>query len=349
MNYKVFNIAIPIRDNNVVLVDGIAQHDTANVINVRLMDGVDPFDFTGYTEIYIIIMKPDGTHVNACVTDDPNVSNDNNPYRIQVIDPVKGRISFTLQGQATILTGSHFGQILIMGAGHRLTSAKFNYYVGDSVASDADPGDVVSSNDYISLKQMMARLSLIATEERVRVDSEMLRALAEIERERRSAELENDITEYLKNAEEYVELTETYKEQARRFAQLAQEPSAEIMADLVASLDLASESYVNDLVESATNGFDAGLFTELYKLLQVRRGLKAELPTLQEGELGWATDSEVLYVGGSDGPVPINGVYVASASEPERHDILWIDLSAGSSVKYYDGTAWRPTATATFA
>lgn len=351
MNYKEFNVALPIHDNNVVIIDGIVQYDTANIVNVRLMDGTEPFDFTGYTNVFVEIMKPDGTHVQACATGNPNIDNDNNPYTIQILDPSEGRIAFTLKGQATILTGTHFCQLVVAGDGKTLSSARFNYYVGDAVSNDVDPDSVTSSDDYASLRNMIAQNSLIAGAEESRVDAETLRKLAEIERANMFSQLENDITEYLQNATGYVEQTEDYMEQAEMFAELAQNPSAEIITALVMQLGLVTQEYVDALVSNATSDFDAGSYLALNKLLQIRRGSEAELPNLQIGELGWSTDSEILYVGGMDENVPVSGTYIAGEEEPSRTDILWIDTSnaAGNSIKYHDGTEWQPTATATFA
>ena len=120
MNYKEFNVLLPIRENNVKIIRGLVQYDTANIVNVRLMDGVESFDLTGYTEVFIEILKPDGTEIHACVTDDPEINNDNNPYMIQIKDPAEGRISFTLKDQATVLTGTHFAQIVVLVQGKPL-------------------------------------------------------------------------------------------------------------------------------------------------------------------------------------------------------------------------------------
>ncbi len=352
MNYKEFNYAVPIKDNNVVIIDGIVQYDTANILNIRLMDGTEPFDFTGYTEVFLEIVKPDGTHIQACITDDETINNDNNPYTIQVADAKEGRISFTLHGQATILTGTHFAQITILAGGKMLTSARLNYYVGDTLMSDTDPQEVLSSSEYPSLIVMIARNSAIATEERQRVDSEMLRKLAELAREERMSDLEDYINEYLQNAVGYVDQTKNYMDIAQKYAQLAQNPSAEILEDLIQSLNLASKDYVDDEVADNTKDFDAGSFTDSEadkRLLKARRGLAADLPALEEGEFGYATDTKTVYVGSSAGNVPISGVYVRSNVAPSRTDLLWIDSSAGDSIKYHDGTAWKPTATATFA
>lgn len=350
MNYKEFNYAVPIKDNNVVIIDGIVQYDTANILNIRLMDGTEPFDFTGYTEVFLEIAKPDGTHIQACVTDDEAINNDNNPYTIQVADAKEGRISFTLHGQATILTGTHFAQLTILSAGKLLSSARINYYVGDTLMNDMDPEDVLSSNEYPSLLAMIARNSAIATEERQRVDNETLRKLAELAREDRMAELEAYINSYLQNAVGYVDKTRELMELAQKYAQLAQNPSSEILADLIQSLGLASKQYVDDEVAENTQNFDAGAFTNVVKkMLKARRGTADKLPILEEGELGYTTDTKTLYIGSNAGNLPVNGVYVRSSTPPSRTDLLWIDSSAGDSIKYHNGSTWMPTATAVFA
>ena len=347
MNYKEFNIALPIKDNNVQIVDGIVQYDTANIVNVRLMDDVEPFDFTGYTEVYLDILKPDGKFISACVTDDPEIADDNNPYRIQVIDPKEGRIAFTLQGQATILTGSHFAEITVMGAGASMTAAKLNYYVGDTISRDTDPESLTSSDDYVSLRMLIAKNSAMATEERNRVDAETLRKIAELGREGRFNEMEAAVNQYLANAEGYVKQTEYNMELAKQYAELAKNPSKEIIEDLAQELDLVTKQYVYTEVSTKTKNFDAGLFTDsddTKKLLKVRTGNAADLPALVVGEFGYATDTKRLYIGDT----PINGVYVASPTAPTETHILWVDTSVGGSIKYWDGTKWAPTATAVF-
>lgn len=348
MRYKEFNIAVPIKENNVLIVDGIVQGDTANIVNVRLMDGVEPFNFTGYTEVYIKILKPDSTYIHACVTNDPEY-NGNNPYTIQVLDPKEGRISFTLQGQATVLTGSHFAEITILGGGASATSARINYYVGDSIARDTDPEDLISSDDYVSLANMILKVSALSADEESRREGEMQRRENEEHRQEQITQLEDYIRSYLENATGYVEDSKGYMEQAEFYAQLAQNPSAEIIERLLEGFNFASTKYVDDQVENATAGFDAGTYAAPLKPLQFVRGADSELPILEEGEPAWSTDANIFYIGGAEGAVPINGTFEASVEAPERHDILWIDLSAGAAVKYWDGETWQPTATATFA
>ena len=351
MNYKEFNISLPVSDNNVYIVDGIIQYDTANIFNVRLMEGTEAFDFTGYTNVFIEIVKPDGTHIQSCVTDNPDISNDNNPYVIQVVDAKDGRISFELSGQATLLNGTHFGQIMISGGGKILTSARINYYVGDTLQYDSDPDDVASLNEYSSLRNMINQNSAIATEERTRVDAETQRMLAELQRAETIEQQVALVQHYLSQADSYVAQTEANMELAQQYAQLAQNPSLEIMQSLISSLDLASETYVDSAVSGATKDFDAGAYTdteENEKLLKVRRGTATQEIVLDEGELGFSTDTRRAYIGTGTENLPLNGVFVAQNTAPEETHILWVDTSAGGVIKYYDGAAWQPTATATF-
>lgn len=43
--------------------------------------------------------------------------------------------------------------------------------------------------------------------------------------------------------------------------------------------------------------------------LQIRQGLKADLPILAEGELGWCTDTQELFIGNAAGNVFVDSVY----------------------------------------
>lgn len=345
MNHKEFNVAIPIKANNVLIVDGLVQLDTANIINARLMDGTEPFDFTGYTEVYIEILKPDGTHVQACVTDDPEVNDANNPYTIEIVDPKEGRVSFTLHGQATVLNGSHFMQITIMSAGKALSTARLNYYVGGTLR---DPDiDLTSHDEYTTLLTLINRNSSIAEAERVRTDSETIRKQNETKREERITEMEAEVEALIKTAGDHIEQSAENAELARQYAELAQNPSKEIMQALIEELNLVEKLYVDNLVATSVRNFDAGSFTDdadTKKLLKVRTGLAANKPALAEGELGFATDTKRFYVGST----PINGVYHVGASAPEETHLLWIDTSAGGTIKYHDGIGWQPSATVAF-
>lgn len=350
MNYKQFYCQIPIKDNNVKIVDGLMQHDTANIIHARLMDGAEPFDFTGYTAVLIEILKPDGNHIQAMVTGDQQASESNNdPYNIQVLDPASGRVSFTLSGQATVLKGTHFAEITVYGGGRRLTSARINYYVGDIL--DDDSFDVSSSGDYLSLRTILNQCQQIAGEEADRNEAETARKENEQIRANTFAENMKELKDYLQHAIEYIDQTRGYMEQAYAYMQLAQEPSAEALSSIISTLGLASTSYVDTAVSDATQDFIAGEFSDTEdekKLLKIRTGTAAQLPALDTGELGLCTDTKQLYAGTPTGNVPVGGAYVASATAPQRTDVLWIDTASGNSIKWYNGSEWKATATAVF-
>lgn len=352
MNYKQFYCQLPTKDNNVKIIDGLMQYDTANIVHARLMDGTEPFDFTGYTGIVLDILKPDGTNIQAMVTDDPTVSEDNNPYCIQVVEPKEGRISFTLKGQATVLTGTHFAQLSVYGGGEVLSTSRINYYVGN-VLSDSN-ADVESMDEYSTLRTMLNECARIAGKEDDRNEAEDARKAAEDERENRFNTKMVEINSYLQNAIEYIDRTRGYMEQALTYAQLAQNPSAEILQGIIETLGLAGTTYVVNSINAATKNFDAGAYTdtdEKEKLLKARRGNHVDIPTLEQGEFGLSLDTKQLYIGMSDGNMPVGGSYIASAEAPARTDILWVDTSeaGGGTVKYYDGNSWQSTVTASFA
>lgn len=203
MNYKVFNVAIPIKENNVVLVDGVVQFDTANIINARLTNGVEPFDFTGWTDLFIEILKPNGKKIFASCVNPEDIGSEagDNPYAIQVIDAEEGRISFALKDQATAVEGMHFGRIIIMGAGERLSSSRFNYYVGQSMFTDEDYTSIWTSwelgqeDDYNALVEMLRKSSAFSEAERGRVAAENERVINEQMRNDEVAELVEKVKE----------------------------------------------------------------------------------------------------------------------------------------------------------
>lgn len=344
MNYKAFNIGLPIKDNNVKIQDGLVQYDTANIVNVRLIDGSEPFDFTGYTDILLDILKPDGHRIVAGITSDGE--NTNNPYQIHVLDPAQGLIRFVLSGQATIITGTYFCTLSLFASGKVLTSARINYYVGESLLNEMDPG-VESTDDYQFLLNLIDRNSNIASAEQDRADAEYQRELNEAEREEGFNELENYITEYLKNAVTYVNQTKEYMEETERFAELAQNPSAEIITGLISEMGLSTKEYVDTEIDENTKDFIVGDITkEDHKVFTM--GAAATIPALQKGEMGIDSGNNV-YVGGSSGNILISGVYIVGETAPDETTLLWIDTGSNSQLKYHNGSEWVPVSTLAFA
>lgn len=346
MNVKRFNVSVPIKENNTKIVGGLVQYDTANVINVKLIDGTKPFDFTGYTDIMIQILKPDGHSVVAGITDGPN---DNNPYAIQVVAPAEGRLMFSLQGQATILTGTYFCTISLFNAGKVLTTARINYYVGESLTNEFDPG-IQSDDDYNFLLNLINRNSAIASAEATREDAEVLRIQAEEERKVIFQTLVNNINAYLTNAEEYVNKTQAYMKDAERFAELAQNPNKEALQAVITELNLAEKEYVDTKIRDNTKDFIVG---DITSLMEQRKKLcvgtsndqSSNISTLAVGELCVGAD-DIPLMGTNGGNVAMTSVYIGPTA-PKFDNLLWIDTSAGNQLKFYDGT-WKPVSIVAF-
>ena len=342
MNYKAFNIGLPIKDNNVKIQDGLVQYDTANIVNVRLIDGSEPFDFTGYTDILLDILKPDGHRIVAGITSDGE--NTNNPYQIHVLDPAQGLIRFVLSGQATIITGTYFCTLSLFASGKVLTSARINYYVGESLLNDMD-SEIESTDDYQFLLNLINRNSDIATAEQERADAEYQRELNEEERNREFKEISDSITEYIKNAEKYVQLTQEYMEEAKRYAELAQNPSQKIINELITQMNLATKEYVDDEITENTKDFIVGEINANRKKFTM--GTSSTIPTLDKGEFG-IDGGNNIFAGGSNGNILLSGVYVVGPTEPQYDTLLWIDTNAGGQLKYHNGSEWVPASILAF-
>lgn len=99
------------------------------------------------------------------------------------------------------------------------------------------------------------------------------------------------------------------------------------------------------LGSSSVNG---GTFTDVQHpptnaKIQVKRGLAANLPTLLVGELGYATDTGGLYIGGVSGNRPAGGAVIRETSGPT--DLTWGAVDDGEFVKRVGATLVSATPT----
>lgn len=323
MNKKRFNVPVSLKDNNSRIIEGVIQYDTADLFNVKLYDGSEHFNFTGYTMIVLSVLKPDGTEY---------VSTEGE--YLDVLDADEGRIAFTLPASLTALTGMHFVSITIYANGVKLTTARFNYFVQDALTT----GDGAKyTSEYPILEQLLARLSLIQDAEQMRNEAESLRVQAENNRVSDTAgiiaqakTLAQQAQSYAKSAQDWYNLLVTY-------------------AGDLTDIDLTGIATTQDITD-ALAAIDCGVFTgESAKVLQFRRGAASNLPTLAAGEPAVTNDGG-FYVGTADGNVKINASpFIAQATAPADTTKLWIDTANGNAIKYYDGENWAGTATATFA
>ena len=322
MNKKYFNVPVSLKDNNARIVEGVIQYDTADLFNIKLYDGTEPFDFSGYSTLVFTALKPDGTEYI-----------DTEGEYLDVVDAADGRIAFTLPPALTVLGGMHFCNITIYSNGVKLSSARFNYFVQEALAE----GDNARHTDeYPLLEQLISKLSLIQDAEQMRNEAEALRVLAENER--------------VSDTSGIVAQAQTLALQAQSYAKAAQDWYTLLItyAGDLTGVDLSGIATKHD-VEDAVSEIDCGEFEGAsVKTIQFRRGSIDNLPALKAGEAAFADDK--LFVGNGQSNVQINSApFIAQATEPTDTSRLWIDTANGNAIKFFDGIAWVGTATATFA
>lgn len=121
---------------------GIVQHDTLNVVNIRLSDGSKAFDYYGYTNIVLKVLKADGTSYI-----------DSEGENVVATSPEDGIVTVILGGQATAAAGLNQAVIEIYADGDRMTSARLIYEVFEELPVDETA--LVSEVDYPVLQNLM--------------------------------------------------------------------------------------------------------------------------------------------------------------------------------------------------
>lgn len=368
MQYKEFNVELPIRANNVTMLDGVVQNDAANMVHVQLMSGDKPFNFDGFTNIVLTVITPvidttTGKNVRiVAMTSSQEEFNAENPYSIQAIDPENGRIDFSLNGALTSAVGEYFAQIEILDAGESITSSKVNYRVKENLLADAAAGSFISQDDLTNLQGIFDTLStLIAsignwniaegvrtTNEESRIEMEQIRTVA-------FSEQMTNITNMLSSIESNLQRAKAEADRSYLYSTVAATPTIEMVEDALSQIDVPTMDDVNTAIEnSERKNKDMGEFDDEEStniVFRIRRGVEEELPTLAAGEFAFTTDGKHVYIGTGTGNKNITGHYVHQATAPTNTDILWIDSSNNNAVKFFDETAqeWKPTATSVFA
>ena len=167
---KVFNISVSVKEGAAKSVlRGIVQFDTLNEVNIRLSDGTKAFNYDGYTNIVLKVLKADGTaYVNSMSDQDT---------KIVATSPIDGIVTIVLAGQATTAVGLCQSVIEIYDGSDVLTTARFNYEVFEGLNLD---DAVESSTEYPILNNLIADVSAleaaIEVAEAKRVAAEAIRA-----------------------------------------------------------------------------------------------------------------------------------------------------------------------------
>ncbi len=324
MNKKEFNVAISATDNNAKNITGVIQYDTGNIININMLEGDKVLDFRGYSSVVVSVLLPDGT-----------VYTDMQGDYLDVINAQAGMVCFTLSPNCVAQVGMHYITVSIYGSGHKITMARLNYMV--MAADQADNSAVVEDSNFPVMQKMLSRLSEIESQETFRSAAEQIRAENENDRKNESTGIYADTKALLTQMNAVVAQCQNWYNYINSVIATAN-PDLSQMA-----------------TKTSLQNIDCGAFGDSnLQTVKIKRGLSSALPTLAEGQMGYATDSKSLYIGTSTGNVQLNAVpsiktYAAANTAPTDTTLLWIDTANNNAIKYFDGSVWQIANTAVFA
>lgn len=302
MNKKNIPFVVQLKQNNNYIVQGIQQNDAGVIFDIKIMDGLEPFDFSGYGVVTLKIVKPDET-----VTYDSTGGN-----TVDIIDAENGRLKLNIPTSCTTQDGMHFCTIgFSSDETTYFESATFNYFVGANPMADDE--DIIGTDEYPILGNLIALVSNIVAKENARDDNEEQRKAAELEREAQMEQMENLLTV----------IQQRLNETQAALTQLNQALADGGSIDISQINLLATKSYVDGKTENTV--IDKATYANL---------------DLVEGEIGYGTDTERLYIGLNGSLVPLNEpCFVVGSSAPSDHTKLWISTS-NNTLMFYKDNAW---------
>lgn len=334
MNKKNIPIIVQLKQNNNQIVQGINQNDAGILFDMKVMDGLESFDFTGYSIVTLKIKKPDGTF-----TIDSNTGTG-----VDVIDPVNGRLKLNIPTSCTAQNGMHFCMVGFSNDGETFfETLSFNYFVGENPNPDDD--DIIGTNEFPILTNLIAQAADMISAETTRQTKELEREEAEEDRVAQWQALMTQISGTLQGMENAIVNAQLMLEQV--YEAIAEGGSIDV-SEIQA---LATKTFVLQKLNDLDFG-DLSSETKT-KTLQICRGPVAAMPTLAPGELYYQTDSKALFIGGetrTDFKMIGAPMFTAQTTAPSDTTKLWIDTSGTYKViKYYDGSSWVACNTAVFA
>lgn len=332
MNKKNIPFIIQLKQNNNYIVTGIEQNDAGVLFDIKIMDGLESFDFSGASIVTLKIQKPDGTfYVDSDQGDG-----------VDVVDPENGRFKLNIPTSCTVQNGMHFCSV---GFGYNETTlfatTSFNYFVGDN--PHPDNKDVIGTDEFPILNNLIAEVSGAIAAENTRVMAENDRTTAENERATSYENMTETLTTYLASVQEALTNAQTMLNEV--YEAIAQGGSIDI-SQITA---LATKTYVATQIGNIQYDFGDTDHTKS-KALIIYHGDISDVSTLADGELFYDTDTHNLYVGDNGASKSLNDpCFIASALAPTDTSKLWIDISGTAPViKYYNGSAWISCNTAVF-
>lgn len=337
MNKKIIPIIVRLKENNNYIVQGIEQNDAGVIFDLQVNDGLEAFDFSGYSLVTLKIQKPDGTFTYDTTSD----------ATLDTIDPTKGRLKVNIPTSCTAQNGMHFCTISFASDEKIIfETCSFNYFVGEN--PQAKDEDVIGTNEFPILTNLIAQVAGIISAEQTRLFEESERVDHETDRREIFASL---IAIFM----ETLGLLEYMMKDAQGLIDEFNEAVAHgASVDISQIAQLATKAYVATALNSLDFGSLSGVKT---KTLRILRGTQAQITSgdtdLSEGELAYATDTNELYIGGNnDTKAKLNESPFAVGSSAPSTSKLWIDTSGTSpQLKFYDQTTstWKSCNTAVYA
>lgn len=338
MNFKEFYLSLPVKDNNVKLLDGIVRGDNSNMINITLVDGDKPFDFTGYSNLELTIEGPRGGIIKSEIMAAEEFNADN-PYLVQVASAKDGRISFNINGNACASVGTYFARFTLFADGKILTTARLNYHVCET-SSDISVSEFEELSEVSGLKNAMMLLSAYAQAELKRISAETERKENEEERALKEQERQAALSELLAlqgNFEALVKSVEEFANAAEVSAEAAKNPTVEAIRRILEEMEIPSDTeslkaILRDLLSK--EGVNGNAYD-----INVKTGTAELLSSIKAGELFLCTDDFNLYIGTGTGNICLTRHYEMSEAAPDNTNILWIGND--SIVRFYKNGAWN--------
>lgn len=191
MNKKVLSAVIQLKQNNKKILRGVVQNDTGVILDIRVMDGLVPFDFSGYGIVTIKVVKPDETiYINS-----------NGSDLVDTLNAKTGRFKVGIPATLTAQPGMHF---VTIGFGESsntyFQTVSFNYFVGeDATISDET---IRGSDEFPILTNLIAQFSHMAEELQRFEDEEHDRQTNEAQRELEFLALKQQIEDLKQEAQQ---------------------------------------------------------------------------------------------------------------------------------------------------
>jgi antirestriction protein len=377
MNYKSYPVGVHTNENSVKVLEGIVQYDNANLFQIQLYDGAEAFDFSGYSVINVAIVRPDETPIADIWTAITAEQADNGEQSvladetttggteshtflaIQYLDPVNGRITLRVGGEATAQVGLHRMVLEIYAGDAVLTTARINYNVVET-ANKVGTSILQKSEGYVALQDLVTECASIIEAERERGNQEAIRQDQEAARQTSVSEMLATLATYMSTLSQAIERAEDAAAAAQQYASLASAVSIDdFPANLKAAVISANEN-IEDLAEVQAR-------VSTLETKSARFNLSSDdgylyLPVVTSATIssyfsGHTTVGAVvlnstdgaLYIGTGSGayrivkdPDAFPG-YVVAAAEPTNTEYLWIDSGSGNLMKYYDNGDWVET------